>query len=50
MDISMGSANEGIVTTGGSESLSPDIRVIMFTVLDDDARYLKAFAGAWGTC
>lgn len=49
MDISMGSANEGIVTTGRIKSLFPDIQVIMFTVLDDDARIFEAFkAGAMG--
>jgi DNA-binding NarL/FixJ family response regulator len=49
MDISMGSANEGIVTTGRIKTLFPDIQVIMFTVLDDDARIFEAFkAGAMG--
>lgn len=49
MDISMGSANEGIVTTGRIKALFPDIQVIMFTVLDDDARIFEAFkAGAMG--
>lgn len=49
MDISMGSANEGIITTGRIKALFPDIQVIMFTVLDDDARIFEAFkAGAMG--
>lgn len=49
MDISMGSANEGIATTGRIKALFPDIQVIMFTVLDDDARIFEAFkAGAMG--
>jgi len=49
MDISMGTANEGIETTARIKSLFPDIQIIMFTVSDDDAQIFEAFkAGAMG--
>jgi NarL family two-component system response regulator LiaR len=49
MDISMTTADEGIVATRYLHDHYPDCKVIMFTIADDDERIFEAFkAGAVG--
>ncbi len=49
MDISMTHADEGILTTRTIHERYPSIRVVMFTVAEDDERVFEAFkAGAVG--
>lgn len=49
MDISMKQQDEGIVATRLLHAAFPDIKVVMFTISDDDDRVFEAFkAGALG--
>lgn len=49
MDISMGYATEGIQATKLLHELYPEIKVVMFTISEDDDRVFEAFkAGAVG--
>jgi DNA-binding NarL/FixJ family response regulator len=49
MDLSMGSADEGVVATRIIKSKFPEIEIIIFTISDEDERVFEAFkAGAMG--